>query len=84
MFLPIRCGSIIGPSRAIGRCGDRLLRSTRPAGAAHGSDVDAQGNGTVIEQRMYQLIRQSTPVVDRQFEIEFLDPGVEVFSITFG
>jgi hypothetical protein len=33
---------------------------------------------------MYQLIRQSKPIADRQFEIEFLDPGVETFAFTFG
>ena len=53
----------------------------RPPGAAHGVDVDDQGNGTVIEQRMYQLIRQSEPIADRQFEIEFLDSGVEAFAL---
>ena len=36
------------------------------------------------EQRLYQLIRQPKPIVDRQFEIEFLGPGVEVFAFTFG
>ena len=49
-----------------------------------GSEIDADGNGTVAEQRLYQLIRQPKPIADRQFEIEFLDPGVEVFSFTFG
>ena len=38
----------------------------------------------VTEQRLYQLIRQPKPVVDRQFEIEFLDSGVEAFAFTFG
>jgi hypothetical protein len=52
--------------------------------AAHGVDVDDQGNGTVTEARMYQLIRQPKPIVDRQFEIEFLDSGAEAFSFTFG
>ena len=52
--------------------------------SAHGSDVDAQGNGTLGEQRMYQLIRQQKPIKDRLFEIEFLDAGAEVFSFTFG
>jgi thioredoxin family protein len=52
--------------------------------AGHGSDVDEQGNGTVTEQRLYQLIRQSGPISDRQFEIEFLDSGVEAFAFTFG
>ena len=55
-----------------------------PPVAAHGIDVDDQGNGTVTEPRMYQLIRQPAPVVDRQFEIEFLDSGVQAFSFTFG
>ena len=62
----------------------RVLIDGQPPGAAHGTDVDEQGNGTVAEQRLYQLIRQSTPIADRQFEIEFLDPGVEAFAFTFG
>ena len=53
-------------------------------GSAHGSDVDEQGQGAVTQQRLYQLIRQSRPITDRQFEIEFLDSGVEAFSFTFG
>jgi thiol-disulfide isomerase/thioredoxin len=52
--------------------------------AAHGSDADSQGNGTVSEPRLYQLIRQPGHIADRQFEIEFLDAGVEAFSFTFG
>jgi hypothetical protein len=56
----------------------------QPAVATHGVDVDDRGNGAVTEQRMYQLIRQSKPIADRQFEIEFLDPGAEVFAFTFG
>jgi hypothetical protein len=38
----------------------------------------------LVEQRMYQLIRQPKPIVDRQFEIEFLEPGSQVYSFTFG
>jgi hypothetical protein len=38
----------------------------------------------VTEQRLYQLIRQTGPIAERQFEIEFLDSGVEVFAFTFG
>jgi thiol-disulfide isomerase/thioredoxin len=49
-----------------------------------GADVDAQGHGVVSEQRTYQLIRQSQTIIDRQFEIEFLDPGVEALCFTFG
>jgi hypothetical protein len=53
-------------------------------GAAHGTEVDEQGNGTVSEQRLYQLIRQPGPIGDRLFEIEFLDSGAEAFCFTFG
>ena len=62
----------------------RVLIDGQPPGAAHGDDIDAQGNGTVTMQRLYQLIRQTAPIVDRQFEIEFLDPGAQTFVFTFG
>ena len=62
----------------------RVLIDGKPPGASHGSDVDEQGNGTLTEQRLYQLIRQAGPIADRQFEIEFLDPGAEAFAFTFG
>ena len=63
-----------------------IAREARHAlpGAAHGLDVDAQGYGTVTEQRLYQLIRQPQPISDREFEIELLDPGIAVFAFTFG
>jgi cytochrome c biogenesis protein CcdA/thiol-disulfide isomerase/thioredoxin len=53
-------------------------------GPDHGSDIDADGNGTVTETRLYQLVRQSGEVRERTFEIRFLDPGVEAFVFTFG
>ena len=62
----------------------RVLIDGQPPGAANGVDVDEQGNGTVTEQRLYQLIRQPKPIADRQFEIEFSGPGVEAFAFTFG
>jgi thiol-disulfide isomerase/thioredoxin len=62
----------------------RVLIDGRPPGEAHGLDVDENGSGTVTEQRLYQLIRQPNAVIDRQFEIEFLDAGVEAFAFTFG
>jgi thiol-disulfide isomerase/thioredoxin len=52
--------------------------------AGHGLDVDEEGNGVVKEQRLYQLIRQSGHITDRQFEIEFLDPGAAALCFTFG
>jgi cytochrome c biogenesis protein CcdA/thiol-disulfide isomerase/thioredoxin len=53
-------------------------------GASHGSDVAADGTGTVTGERLYQLVRQSGDVKDHTFSIEFLDPGVEAYSFTFG
>ena len=62
----------------------RVLLDGKPPGGSHGLDVDADGNGTLKDQRMYQLIRQSGPIQDRTFEVEFLDPGAGAFSFTFG
>ena len=52
--------------------------------AAQGSDVDADGDGMVVEQRLYQLIRQPGPVTEHTFEITFLDPDVAAYVFTFG
>ena len=59
------------------------LDGTAP-GDDRGVDVSPDGSGEVREHRLYQLIRQKGNVVDRTFEIEFLDPGVEAFAFTFG
>jgi hypothetical protein len=53
-------------------------------GHDHGSDTDEHGNGTVHEQRLYQLIRQSGAIGDRTFTVEFLDAGVRAYAFTFG
>jgi hypothetical protein len=53
-------------------------------GENQGGDTDSQDNGTVIEYRLYQLVRQKRSVADHIFAIEFLDPGVQAFSFTFG
>jgi thiol-disulfide isomerase/thioredoxin len=75
---------VMGPTARGASVRFRVRIDGRPPGAAHGVDVDDQGNGTATEQRLYQLIRQPQPIADRQFEIEFLDPGVEAFAFTFG
>jgi thiol-disulfide isomerase/thioredoxin len=75
---------VMGPATRGTSVRIRVLIDGQPPGAAHGIDVDEQGNGTVTEQRLYQLIRQPKPIADRQFEIEFLNPGVEAFAFTFG
>jgi len=61
----------------------RVLIDGQPPDA-YGADVNEKGEGCVTEPRMYQLIRQRSPILDRRCEIEFLDPGVAAFSFTFG
>jgi hypothetical protein len=75
---------VMGPAARGTSVRFRVLIDGQAPGAAHGVDIDDQGNGTATEQRLYQLIRQPKPIADRQFEIEFLDPGVETFAFTFG
>ena len=64
------------------RCRVRL--DGQPPGAAHGTDVDDEGNLAVVDPRLYQLIRQPGAVTERTAEITFLDPGVQVYAFTFG
>ncbi len=61
----------------------KVLIDGKALGADHGVDVDSEGNGIVIGERLYQLVRQKI-VKDSVFEIEFLDPGVQAFAFTFG
>ena len=75
---------VMGPAARGTSVRFRVLIDGRMPGPAHGSDVDEQGNGMVTEPRLYQLIRQSGHIAKRQFEIEFLDAGVEAFVFTFG
>jgi len=75
---------VMGPAARGASVRFRVLIDGQPAGEAHGADVDREGRGTVVDQRMYQLVRQPAPIADRRFEIEFLDPGVEAFVFTFG
>jgi thiol-disulfide isomerase/thioredoxin len=75
---------VMGPSRLERPVPFRVTIDGQPPGAARGLDVDEGGNGTVRDQRLYQLVRQSKPIVDRTFAIEFVDAGVEAFAFTFG
>ena len=75
---------VMGPASRGSTVRFRVLLDGRPPGTAHGVDVDEHGYGSVTEQRLYQLIRQPKPIVDRLFEIEFLDSGVEAYVFTFG
>jgi thiol-disulfide isomerase/thioredoxin len=76
---------VMGPAMRGNDVRFRVLVDGGPPGDSHGVDVDHQGNGVVSDQRLYQLVRQPEPVVaDHQFDIEFLDPGVEAYVFTFG
>jgi cytochrome c biogenesis protein CcdA/thiol-disulfide isomerase/thioredoxin len=75
---------VLGPTQDGKPVRFRVRLDGKAPGADHGVDADADGNGTVSGQRLYQLIRQQGGVSDRTFTIEFLDPGVQAFSFTFG
>lgn len=75
---------VMGPAAPGDPVPFRVTIDGRAPGPAHGVDSDDQGRGTLAEARMYQLIRQSAPIEDRRFEIEFLRPGVAAYSFTFG
>lgn len=75
---------VMGPLRQESAVRFHVSIDGQPPGPARGLDVDDSGSRTVREQRLYQLIRQLGPIVDRTFEIEFPDVGVEAFAFTFG
>jgi hypothetical protein len=62
----------------------RVLVDGEAPGAAHGLDVDEEGRGTLVQPRLYQLVREPGSIRDRTFEIRFLDMGVEAYVFTFG
>jgi thiol-disulfide isomerase/thioredoxin len=75
---------VVGPAGPGTPARFRVLLDGQPPGAAHGTDVDDQGNGTVTQPRLHQLIRQPGPISDRTLEVTFLDPGVQAYAFTFG
>jgi len=75
---------VLGPAAAGHPVRFRVTLDGRAPGADHGSDVQPDGTGTVREQRLYQLLRQSDPAGEHTFKIEFLDPGVQAYAFTFG
>ncbi len=75
---------VMGPAAPETPVQCRVLIDGQPPGEAHGTDTDGDGNGTLPQQRVYQLIRQPGPITDRIFEITFLDPGAQAYSFTFG
>jgi thiol-disulfide isomerase/thioredoxin len=75
---------VLGPSADGSPVRFRITIDGAAPGAAHGVDVDAEGQGAVTAQRLYQLVRDPSAITDRTFEIRFLDPGVQAYAFTFG
>jgi cytochrome c biogenesis protein CcdA/thiol-disulfide isomerase/thioredoxin len=75
---------VLGPSPDGKPVRFRVTIDGAAPGASHGADIAADGSGVVTNARLYQLVRQTGAVVDRTFEIEFLDPGAQAYSFTFG
>ncbi|GJI99832.1 cytochrome C biogenesis protein DipZ [Duganella rhizosphaerae] len=75
---------VLGPGKDGKPVRFRVTIDGAAPGTSHGTDVGADGSGTITGQRLYQLVRQSGSVADRTFSIEFLDPGVQAYAFTFG
>jgi thiol-disulfide isomerase/thioredoxin len=75
---------VMGPAEPGTSLQFRVGIDGQPPGEAHGSDADANGIGTLTQQRVYQLIRQPGPVTERTFEITFSGPGAQAYCLTFG
>jgi thiol-disulfide isomerase/thioredoxin len=75
---------VMGPATPGASRRFQVLIDGKPPIDAHGTDTDGQGDGTVTDQRLYQLIRQPGPITDHTFEITFPEPGVQAYAFTFG
>jgi cytochrome c biogenesis protein CcdA/thiol-disulfide isomerase/thioredoxin len=75
---------VLGPGKDGKPVRFRVTIDGAAPGQNHGADVAADGTGKIDSQRLYQLVRQSGPVADRTFSIEFLDSGVQAYAFTFG
>src|SRR5882757_3225137 len=75
---------VLGPAADGSPVRFRVTIDGAAPGAAHGADVDSDGQGVVTAQRLYQLVRDPGAIVDHTFEIRFLDPGVQAYAFTFG
>ena len=75
---------VLGPTKDGKPVRFRVTLDGRAPAGAHGTDVSPEGDGTVTEQRLYQLIRQQNSTGEHTFDIEFLDAGVSAYAFTFG
>jgi cytochrome c biogenesis protein CcdA/thiol-disulfide isomerase/thioredoxin len=75
---------VLGPSADGKPVRFRVTIDGAAPGESHGADINADGEGMVTDHRLYQLVRQSGPVMDHTFSIQFLDPDVQAYAFTFG
>ena len=75
---------VLGPSADGKPVRFRVTIDGAAPGESHGADTNAAGEGTVTDHRLYQLVRQSGPIMDHTFSIQFLDPDVQAYAFTFG
>jgi thiol-disulfide isomerase/thioredoxin len=75
---------VLGSRSGSGRTRFLVTVDGKPPDGSHGLDVDEQGAGTVVEERLYQLIRQGGPITERTFEITFANVGAQAYVFTFG
>ena len=75
---------VLGPGTAGKPVRFRVQLDGGAPGSHHGADTDADGDGVISGQRLYQLIRQSADVTEHTFSIEFLDDGAQAYAFTFG
>jgi thiol-disulfide isomerase/thioredoxin len=62
----------------------RVLLDGAPPGPSHGVDIDADGDGVLLDGRLYQLVRAHDTVRERTLEITFGAAGAEAYVFTFG
>jgi cytochrome c biogenesis protein CcdA/thiol-disulfide isomerase/thioredoxin len=75
---------VLGPSADGKPVRFRVTIDRAAPGESHGADTNADGEGAVTDHRLYQLVRQSGPIMDHTFSIQFLDPDVQAYAFTFG
>jgi cytochrome c biogenesis protein CcdA/thiol-disulfide isomerase/thioredoxin len=75
---------VLGPSADGKPVRFRVTIDGAAPGESHGADINADGEGVVTDHRLYQLVRQSGPITDHTFSIQFLDPDVQAYAFTFG
>jgi len=75
---------VLGPGQNKKPLRFKVTIDGKQPGAAHGLDINEQGEGVIEQERLYQLVRQSGEIGEHEFAIHFLDPGAEVYAFTFG